>query len=420
MALIDKKEVPISEKISKQTEEKAIELAKKGMQVIALAVKHEYEGIENFNKEDEKDFTLIGLIAFLDPPKLDAAKTIKKLKDIGVTTKILTGDNKYATEAICSAVGIDSKIILGIEIEKMDDDKLSETLDTVDVFARMNPLQKERIVSLLRKKGYCVGYMGDGVNDAPALHSADVAISVDEATDIAKESSDIILLEQNLEVVYDGVIEGRKVYGNIIKYMKLALSQDFGDVFSIMLSSIYLPFLPLLPIQMLIQDFIVEISQIGIPYDNVDEEFLQSPKKWDTKDLSKFMRIFGIISSITDICAFLIFWYIFKYNNIEKQAFFQTAWFVECIISETLIIYYLRTNKLNYFKTNPSKILVVLSIITIICTISIPIILSGLEGFQFVILPLNYYLYVILLVILYALIVQMVKRIYIKKNNSWL
>lgn len=420
MALIDKKEVPISEKISKQTEEKAIELAKKGMQVIALAVKHEYEGIENFNKEDEKDFTLIGLIAFLDPPKLDAAKTIKKLKDIGVTTKILTGDNKYATEAICSAVGIDSKIMLGIEIEKMDDDKLSETLDTVDVFARMNPLQKERIVSLLRKKGYCVGYMGDGVNDAPALHSADVAISVDEATDIAKESSDIILLEQNLEVVYDGVIEGRKVYGNIIKYMKLALSQDFGDVFSIMLSSICLPFLPLLPIQMLIQDFIVEISQIGIPYDNVDEEFLQSPKKWDTKDLSKFMRIFGIISSITDICAFLIFWYIFKYNNIEKQAFFQTAWFVECIISETLIIYYLRTNKLNYFKTNPSKILVVLSIITIICTISIPIILSGLEGFQFVKLPLNYYLYVILLVILYALIVQMVKRIYIKKNNSWL
>ena len=419
-ALIDKKEVPISEKISKQTEEKAIELAKKGMQVIALAVKHEYEGIENFNKEDEKDFTLIGLIAFLDPPKLDAAKTIKKLKDIGVTTKILTGDNKYATEAVCSAVGIDSKIMLGIEIEKMDDDKLSETLDTVDVFARMNPLQKERIVSLLRKKGYCVGYMGDGVNDAPALHSADVAISVDEATDIAKESSDIILLEQNLEVVYDGAIEGRKVYGNIIKYMKLALSQDFGDVFSIMLSSICLPFLPLLPIQMLIQDFIVEISQIGIPYDNVDEEFLQSPKKWDTKDLSKFMRIFGIISSITDICAFLIFWYIFKYNNIEKQAFFQTAWFVECIISETLIIYYLRTNKLNYFKTNPSKILVVLSLITIICTISIPIILSGIEGFQFVILPLNYYLYVILLVILYALIVQIVKRIYIKKNNSWL
>ena len=420
MALIDKKEVPISEIICRDTEDKAIKLAKQGMQVIALAIKHEYAGIENFNKDDEKNLTLIGLIAFLDPPKLDAAKTINNLKEIGVTTKILTGDNKYATEAICSAVGIDSKIMLGIEIEKMDDNQLSEILDTVSVFARMNPLQKERVVSLLRKKGNCVGYMGDGVNDAPALHSADVAISVDDATDIAKESSDIILLEQNLDVVYDGAIEGRKVYGNIIKYMKLALSQDFGDVFSIMLSSICLPFLPLLPIQMLIQDFIVEISQIGIPYDNIDEEFIQMPKKWNTKDLNKFMKIFGIISSITDICAFLIFWYIFKYNNIEKQSFFQTAWFVECIISETLIIYYLRTNKFNYLKSNPSKILVCLSLITIICTISIPIILSFHKEFHFVILPPIYYLYVILLAISYAVIVQIVKKIYIKKINSWL
>ena len=420
MALINDKEVPISKKICNDAEEKAIALAKQGMQVLALAIKHEYEGIDKFNKEDEKNFTLIGLIAFLDPPKVDAAKTIQSLKDIGVTTKILTGDNKYATEAICSAVGIDSKILLGIEIEKMDDEELSKVIEEVNVFARMNPLQKERVVALLRKNGHCVGYMGDGVNDAPALHSSDVAISVDDATDIAKESSDIILLEQNLEVVYHGSIEGRKVYGNIVKYMKLALSQDFGDVFSIMLSSICLPFLPLMPIQMLIQDFIVEISQIGIPYDNVDKEFIKTPKKWDTKDLSKFMRIFGIISSITDICAFIIFWFIFKYNTVDKQAFFQTAWFVECIISETLIIYYLRTDKMNYLKSNPSKILISLSLITIFCTILIPIILSGLEGFHFVTLPIIYYLYVILLVGLYTLIVQIVKREYIKKYNSWL
>ena len=262
--------------------------------------------------------------------------------------------------------------------------------------------------------------MGDGVNDAPALHSSDVGISVDDATDIAKESSDIILLEQNLEVIYNGVIEGRKVYGNIVKYMKLALSQDFGDVFSIMLSSIFLPFLPLLPIQMLIQDFIVEISQIGIPYDNVDKEFLMKPKKWDTKDLSKFMKIFGIISSVTDVCAFLIFWFIFKYNSIDKQAYFQTAWFVECIISETLIIYYLRTNRLNFIKANPSKILVSLSIITICATIIVPIILSNFIGFNFVILPINYYFYVIGLVLLYALIVQIVKKKYIKKYKEWL
>ena len=420
MALIDNKEVKIDKDIINSVNEKAIELAKSGMQVIALAVKHEYEGIDKFNISDEKDFTLIGLIAFLDPPKEDAAKTIKKLRDLGITTKILTGDNKYATEAICKAVGLESKILLGVDIDKMEDDDLSDAIEEVNVFARMNPLQKERVVALLRKKGHSVGYMGDGVNDAPALHSSDVAISVDDATDIAKESSDIILLEQNLDVIYNGVIEGRKVYGNIIKYMKLALSQDFGDVFSIMLSSICLPFLPLMPIQMLIQDFIVEISQIGIPYDNVDSEFLKTPKKWDTKDLSKFMRIFGMISSITDICAFLIFWFIFKYNSVDKQAFFQTAWFVECIISETLIIYYLRTNKLNFLKANPSKVLVVLSIATVVFTILVPIVLSSVGGFNFVTLPAIYYLYVVGLVILYALIVQIVKRKYIKKYNEWL
>ena len=420
MALINNKEVSLSRELCQDVENQAIELAKKGMQVIALAVKHEYEGIDKFNKEDEVNFTLIGLIAFLDPPKKDAADTINQLKELGVTTKILTGDNKYATEAICEAVGMKSKILIGIDIDKMDDKELSKVVEEVNVFARMNPLQKERVVALLRKNGHCVGYMGDGVNDAPALHSSDVAISVDDATDIAKESSDIILLEQNLDVIYNGAIEGRKVYGNIVKYMKLALSQDFGDVFSIMISSIFLPFLPLMPIQMLIQDFIVEISQIGIPYDNVDEEFIKTPKNWDTKDLSKFMKIFGIISSITDILAFLIFWFIFKYNSIEKQMYFQTAWFVECIISETLIIYYLRTNKLNYLKSNPSKILIGLSLITIACTILIPVLLSNFTGFNFVVLPLNYYLYVIGLVILYAIIVQIVKRLYLKKNNSWL
>ena len=420
MALIDGEEVRITNKIIESVNEEAIKLARGGMQVIALAVKHEYVGIDKFNINDENNLTLIGLIAFLDPPKEDAGKTIDNLKSLGVTTKILTGDNKYATEAICNAVGIKSKILLGTDIDKMNDQELSNIIEEVDVFARMNPLQKERVVALLRRNGHSVGYMGDGVNDAPALHSSDVGISVDDATDIAKESSDIILLEQNLEVIYNGVIEGRKVYGNIVKYMKLALSQDFGDVFSIMLSSIFLPFLPLLPIQMLIQDFIVEISQIGIPYDNVDKEFLMKPKKWDTKDLSKFMKIFGIISSITDVCAFLIFWFIFKYNSIDKQAYFQTAWFVECIISETLIIYYLRTNRLNFIKANPSKILVSLSIITICATIIVPIILSNFIGFNFVILPINYYFYVIGLVLLYALIVQIVKKIYIKKYKEWL
>ena len=420
MALIDGKEKKLTPSIIEKVSKKEQELARDGMQVIALAIKPEYEGVDKFNVEDEKDLTLIGLIAFLDPPKKDAKVTINELEKLGVKTKILTGDNIYATTSICHHVGLDTKVLLGTDIDKMADVELSRTVEEVDVYARMNPLQKERVVEALKRNGHAVGYMGDGVNDAPALKMSDIGISVDTGTDIAKESSDIILLEQNLTVVRDGVLEGRKVYGNIVKYMKLALSQDFGDVFSIMISSICLPFLPLLPIQMLIQDFIVEISQIGIPYDNVDEEFLQKPKKWDTKDLSKFMKIFGIISSITDVCAFLIFWYIFKYNSIEKQMYFQTAWFVECIISETLIIYYLRTNKLQFLKSNPSPILVGLSIITIGATILVPIILSIVPGFNFIILPANYYLYVIGLALMYAIIVRIFKKIYIDKYHEWL
>ena len=418
MALIDKKEVPINKEIIKKAHEQAEELSKKGMQVIALAVKHEYEGINKFGIEDEKELTLIGLIAFLDPPKPSAEKTIKKLTEYGVRIKILTGDNAFATRNICSAVGIDSKIATGTEIEELNDYELAKLVEEVDIFARMNPLQKERVVSILRKNGHTVGYMGDGVNDAPALTSSDVGISVDSGTDIAKESSDIILLEQNLEVIHNGVIEGRKVYGNILKYMKLALSQDFGDVFSIMIASFCLPFLPLLPIQMLIQDFIVELSQIGIPYDNVDESFIKKVRKWDIHSLSTFMKIFGIISSITDVVAFVIFWFIFKYNTIEKQAFFQTAWFVECIISETLMIFYIRTDHIT--KSRPSNTLLLLTAMTVISTIVVPIILSEVEGFNFVLLPGKYYFYLIALVFLYGLIAQIVKKIYIKKYNEWL
>ena len=300
----------------------------------------------------------------------------------------------------------------------MNDHELSLLVEKVDVFARMNPLQKERVVRILRENNHSVGYMGDGVNDAPALRMSDVGISVDGGTDIAKESSDIILLEQNLEVIQNGVVEGRKVYGNILKYMKLALSQDFGDVFSIMIASICLPFLPLLPIQMLIQDFIVELSQIGIPYDNVDEDFLRKVKKWDIKSISKFMKIFGIISSITDVAAFLIFWFVFKYNSIENQAFFQTAWFVECIISETLMIFYIRTKTIT--KSKPSAILLGLTFLTVVATLLTPIILSNVDGFNFMMLPSKYYLYLGGLVILYGVIAQTVKKIYIKKYHEWL
>jgi magnesium-translocating P family ATPase len=262
--------------------------------------------------------------------------------------------------------------------------------------------------------------MGDGVNDAPSLHNADVGICVNTATDIAKEASDIILLEKSLKVIFNGVIEGRKVYGNIIKYMKMALSSDFGDVFSIFIASIFLPFLPLLPIQMLIQDFLYDFSQIGIPYDNVDEEFLIKPRKWDTKGLGTFMNVMGPVSSIIDVLAFLAFWFILGYNGAVSESYFQTAWFVECLISETLIIHFVRTEKVPFVQSKANPILTCLTMVTIIGTIFTPILLHNIESFHFEIMPPLYYLIVAGLTILYVILVQIVKKIYIKKVGNWL
>ena len=324
--------------------EQATAMASNGMQVIALAIKDTYPGSNKFNISFEQELTFIGFVAFLDPAKKGVKETLVNLSKINVKTKILTGDNPYATKNICNMVGLNSdEILTGIDIDRMSDEELISKLDTTDVFARMNPIQKERVVSLYKKCGHIVGYMGDGVNDAPSLSSADVGISVNTAASIAKESSDIIILQQSLKVVYDGIIEGRKVYGNIIKYMKMALSGDLGDVFSIMLASIFLPFLPLIPIQMLLQDFIYDFSQLGIPDDNVDPEFLIAPKKWNVKNISRFMLIMGLTSSIIDALSFALFLFVFKYNSIEMAPYFQTAWFVTCLITELSIIFNIRT-----------------------------------------------------------------------------
>ena len=418
---IDGEHKELTQEMIQNINKNAENLAKQGMQVIALASKREYRGKDIFNSDDEKKMTFIGFVAFLDPPKKEVKSTIKKLKEYGITTKILTGDNQYATENICKLVGIeDSKILLGTDIDRMPDGELAKKVEEVNVFARMNPLQKERIIKALRKNGHVVGYMGDGVNDAPSLHNADVGICVNTATDIAKEASDIILLEKSLKVIFNGVIEGRKVYGNIIKYMKMALSSDFGDVFSIFIASIFLPFLPLLPIQMLIQDFLYDFSQIGIPYDNVDEEFLIKPRKWDTKGLGTFMNVMGPVSSIIDVLAFLAFWFILGYNGAVSESYFQTAWFVECLISETLIIHFVRTEKVPFVQSKANPILTCLTMVTIIGTIFTPILLHNIESFHFEIMPPLYYLIVAGLTILYVILVQIVKKIYIKKVGNWL
>lgn len=401
-------------------EQKAKEYAVQGMQVIAIASKREYRGVNVFNVSDESNMTFIGFVAFLDPAKKDVKSTLKKLKNIGITTKILTGDNPYAANNICNLVGLENKeTLLGTDIDKMSDEELAKKVEEVNVFARMNPLQKERVVKQLKNNGHVVGYMGDGVNDSPSLHIADVGISVNTATDIAKEAADIILLERSLKVIYEGVLEGRRVYGNIIKYMKMALSSDFGDVFSIVIASIFLPFLPLLPIQMLLQDFLYDISQIAIPYDDVDKEFLEKPKKWSTKGISKFMNVMGITSSLIDVLAFLGFWFLFGYNA-SKETFFQTAWFVECLISETMIIHYVRTAKRPFIESRANKWLTLGTFGTIIGTILTPILLHNIPSFHFEILPLKYYGFVILLLAIYSVLVETIKKIYINKNGEWL
>lgn len=399
---------------------KAKEMATSGMQVLALAAKKTEKGVLSFDENSEKEMTFIGFVAFLDSPKKDVKKVINKLRKYGVKTKILTGDNPYSTTMVASLAGINSdEILTGAEIDKLSDKTLAIKVEEIDVFARLNPIQKERVVRILKSNGHVVGYMGDGINDAPSLRQSDVGLSVNTATDIAKETSDMILLEKSLDVICDGIIEGRKVYGNIIKYMKMALSADFGDVFSIMIASIFLPFLPLLPIQMLFQDFIYDFSQIGIPYDNVDEEFITFPKKWNTKGIAKFMIVMGITSSIIDVLAFLTFWHLLGYNSIDKESYFQTAWFITSLITELMIIYNVRTSK-DIFNSRPSKILLSLTLLSSILTIVTPLLLHNVLSFHFEILSIKFYLYLLSLVILYVLIVSIVKRIYIKKNHEWL
>lgn len=412
---INKKVEPINNTYINNIKNKAKELAEKGMQVIALS-----EGNELEPSKYEENMTFIGFVAFLDPPKKDAQDTIKKLNKIGIKTKIITGDNQYATLNICKSAGLNStNILLGSDIDKLNDEELLAKIEEVDIYARMNPLQKERIVTLYKNNNHVVGYMGDGVNDAPSLAKADVGISVNTATSIAKEASDIIILKQSLTVIYDGVIEGRKVYGNIMKYMKMALSADFGDVFSITIAAIFFPFLPLLPIQMLLQDFIYDISQLALPYDNVDKEFLQKPKKWNTKGISKFMKIMGITSSLIDILAFIIFWFILGYNNVSQASYFQTAWFVTCLATELMIIYSVRSSK-NTFMKDASPYLNALTIVSLVLTILTPIILTKISSFHFEVLPPVFYIYLILLILLYFFIVRIIKKIYIKKYGEWL
>jgi len=329
-------------------------LSNEGFRVLAIAVK-ELPGKQSCSKDDERDLVLKGYVAFLDPPKPSAANAIQALHKHGVGVKILTGDNELISRKVCRDVGLPADpLLLGEDLEKMSDTELADAAEKTTLFARLSPAHKERIIHCLRAKGHVVGYMGDGINDAPALHIADIGISVDTATDIAKDSADLILLEKDLMVLEGGVIEGRKVFANIIKYIRMGVSSNFGNMFSVLGASAFLPFLPMTPIQILSNNMLYDFSQVPIPTDSVDGNLVALPMPWKINEIKRFILCIGPISSIFDYTTFFVMLYVFKCWNPSRASLFQTGWFVESIMTQTLIIHIIRTNKIPFLQSRAS------------------------------------------------------------------
>jgi Mg2+-importing ATPase len=391
----------------------AQKLNEQGFRVIALAYKNMPEAFQEYSVGDETELILLGFLAFLDPPKETTAEALEDLRRNNVHVKILTGDNEVISRSICKQVGLSvDHILLGRVLEKMTDTELAEVIEQTTIFAKLSPAHKERIIKALQLQGHVVGFLGDGINDAPALKAADVGISVDSAVDIAKESSDIILLEQSLLVLQDGVIEGRKVFGNIIKYIKMAASSNFGNMFSVVGASIFLPFLPMLPLQILINNLLYDFSQTTIPTDEVDSEWLLKPRKWAIDEIRRFILFIGPISSIFDYLTFFIMLYVFHtWNN---EALFHTGWFVESLFTQTLIIHVIRTNKIPFIQSSASLPLILTSLIIVAIGAWLPS-SSLATALGFVPLPPLYWLLLAAMLLCYVLLTQIVKTWYIRR-----
>ncbi len=386
-------------------------LSSEGFRVLAIAYKDMDNTRQVYSKDDEKDLVLKGYVAFLDPPKPSARRAIVGLKRRGIQFKVLTGDNELVTRKICTEVGLDVKgLITGDRVDKLSDNELRELVEKNMVFARLSPLQKERIIRALHENGHIVGYLGDGINDALALKTSDVGISVNNAVDIAKESADIILLKKSLTVLEDGVVEGRKTFGNIVKYIKMGSSSNFGNMLSMTGASMFLPFLPMLPIQILLNNFLYDVSQVAIPTDAVDKEYLTAPRPWNVRYIKRFMIIIGPISSIFDFLTYAIMLFIFH----ASPALFRTGWFIESLCTQTLVIYIIRTGKIPFIESRPSRFLIFTSVLIVAAGILIPF--SALaKPFGFVAPPPLYFVALFLMVVTYLLLVQAVKAWFIKK-----
>lgn len=398
----------------------AKEMNKQGLRVVAVCKKYDIENIKNFKVSDENKMILTGFIGFLDPPKKSAKEAIEKLNKAGIRVIVLTGDNSDVTKCVCDKVNIStSQILVGNQIDKMSDMALKRVIKRVNVFAKLSPIQKARIIRILKETGNTVGYMGDGINDSPSLINSDIGISVDTAVDIAKETADIILLEKDLNVLLDGVKEGRKTYANLIKYIKLATSFNFGEVISVIIASVILPFLPETPIQLLVEGLIYDLGQLTLPFDNVDEEHLDKPKNWNTNSLKRFMLIMGPLSTLFDMIVFAVMWFEFNMRG-NSIALFQTIWFTYSIISNLVGMHIIRTNKKPIIQSHASKAVYASSISISIFAILIP---YTILGRAIGLVPIGFkYILVFMLAIpaLYCIVAQFVKKRYIKKYGEWL
>lgn len=413
--------IPLTDAVRDEVLRLRTNLNEDGLRVIAVAIKQVWsQAGKQYGVGDEDNLTLIGFIAFLDPPKESAGPALAALARHGVAVKILTGDNDLVARKVCHDVGLPPpRTLLGQQIDSMTDAELDNAVTDATLFAKLNPTQKARIIAALKRRGHTVGFLGDGINDAPALRAADAGISVDTAADIAKESADIILLEKSLMVLEEGVLLGRQTYGNTIKYIKMAASSNFGNVFSVLVASVWLPFLPMLAIHLLIQNLLYDISQIGIPFDRMDEEDLEKPRKWQINDLGRFMLLVGPISSIFDITTFCVMYYVFQANSPENQALFQSGWFVEGLLSQTLIIHMIRTNKVPFFQSVAAPPLLTLTVVIMAVGVAVPFSPLG-EAVGMVPLPVAYFHWLLATLLAYCLLTQLVKRWYIRRFGMWL
>ncbi|MGH8147178.1 MAG: magnesium-translocating P-type ATPase [Rhodanobacteraceae bacterium] len=391
-----------------------------GLRVLIVAVRRARARGHAYGVADEQGLTAIGCLAFLDPPKDTAHTAIAALHQHGVAVKVITGDNAAVTGKICREVGLDvAHSMLGRDLEDLDDTAFDEAVRRTTVFAKMSPLQKSRVVTSLQRQGHTVGFLGDGINDAPALRAADVGISVDTATDIAKESADIILLEKNLMVLEEGVLEGRITFGNIIKYIKMTASSNFGNVFSMLIASIFLPFLPMLPLQILVLNLLYDISQLSIPFDRMDEEYVRKPRKWDASDISRFMIRIGPTSSLFDITTFLLLWFWFGANSVAHQSLFQSGWFVESLLTQTLVVHMIRTRRIPFLQSSAAAPVLGLTTAIIAIGIALPYTALG-RHLGMVELPLEYFGWLAATVVAYCVLTQFVKVIYMRRFARWL